>query len=270
VGALCIIDDKPRHVSQSDLDLLRDLAAWVEKELTLDRELLQAGEMQRRLLPRRSPDLAGYEVAGRGLPARDVGGDFFDWYLAGPDLQLVLADVMGKGLGAAILAASVRAVIRGASRFNPLREAVSRAAYSLEPDLAETATFVTLFCARLAGDTGELEFIDAGHGLSLVLGQDGSSRRLHTGDLPLGVLPEQPWRLGRTTLRPGDTLVAVSDGFLDFFDDTSTALARLTALCRDSGSAQEMVDRMSDLARQQVPTDDITVVVVRRRDDTAG
>lgn len=69
VGALCILDDKPRDISESELDLLRDLANWVEKEMAIDEELVRASEVQRSLLPRRTPVVPGYEVAGICVPA---------------------------------------------------------------------------------------------------------------------------------------------------------------------------------------------------------
>lgn len=270
LGALCILDDKPREVTEADLDLLRDLASWVEKEFALDQELLRAGEVQRRLLPRSAPDLPGYQVAGRCTPAHDVGGDFYDWYHVGDRVQLVLADVMGKGVGAAIIAAGVRAVIRGAAHFNELEEAVNRAAMSIECDLGETSTFVTLFCAQLSPTTGEVRFVDAGHGLALVLDGRGGHRRLLTGDLPLGVLPGQTWTAGTTTLAPGETLVMVSDGLLDVFPDTRSALRRLISLDAASADADDLVGRIAALSLGGALTDDVTTVVVRRDTPEGG
>ena len=95
------------------------------------------------------PHLPGYEVAGACLPAAAVGGDFYDWHNVGDGFQIVLADVMGKGIPAALIGASVRSLMRGASRFNDLETAVNRVSYAIEPDLTETSTFVTMLAARL-------------------------------------------------------------------------------------------------------------------------
>ena len=264
VGTLCILDDKPREISPLELALLRDLADWVEKELATDQELLQAGQVQRRLLPSQEPRLPGYEVVGRCRAAREVGGDFFDWYSLGDQFQFLVSDVMGKGVAAAIIAASVRAVIRGASRFNELDEAMNRAALTLEHDLAETGTFATLFCARLDPASHRLSYVDAGHGLNFVLGPDTSVRRLVSDGLPLGATFGTPLPVHETTLLPGETLLSVSDGYLDFFAHPREGLTAAQELHRRSSDAHELVDQISRVVGRSAPLDDVTVVAVAR------
>jgi stage II sporulation SpoE-like protein/GAF domain-containing protein len=264
VGTLCILDDKPREVTSGELGLLRDLADWVEKELAIDQELLRASEVQKRLLPASAPDVPGYQIAGRCRPARQVGGDFFDWYRLGDQLQFVVADVMGKGVAAAIIGASVRALLRGASRFNDVGEAVNRTAFTLEQDLLETSSFATLFCARLDPSSHRLAYVDAGHGLSVVLEATGGVRRLAADGLPLGASFGEPLTVHEEQLQPGDTLLSVSDGFLDFFPDVRSALEvarRLHGQNPDAGALVEAIDRFAGTAS---PPDDITVVAVRR------
>lgn len=265
VGTLCIVDTEPRELSDLEQRLLEDLAGWVEKELAFHQELLQAAEVQRRLLPARPPEVPGFEVAGRCVLAREVGGDFFDWFPVDDQLQVVLADVMGKGIAAAIIAAGVRSVLRGASRFNELEEAVTRSATSLEADLSETATFVTAFCGRLDPRNGVLQYVDAGHGLTGVLGADGESyRQLVSDGLPLGTLPDDTWTAKVTMLMPGETLVSVSDGVLDFFDSPVEALERVLKENRDAATAEDLVDRICGIPGDRMAEDDLTVVVVRR------
>ena len=267
VGSLCILDDKPREITPLELSLLRDLADWVEKELWTDQELLHAGEVQQRLLPRSEPDLPGYEVVGRCRPARQVGGDFYDWYPIDDQFQFLVADVMGKGVAAAIIGASVRAVLRGASRFNELSEAINRAAATLEADLSETGTFATLFCARLSPATGELRYVDAGHGLTVVLDSSGELRRLVSDGLPLGANFGAPLVLHSTTLAPGETLLSVSDGYLDFFPEPRSALPALQQLHRRSRTVHDLVDGIERLVGGIAPPDDVTVVALRRSPD---
>jgi serine phosphatase RsbU (regulator of sigma subunit) len=84
------------------------------------------------------------------------------------------------------------------------------------------------------------------------------------------VLPGQTWRVGTTVLAPGETLVAVSDGLLDLFPDTRTALAELIALDRECRDAQGLVDRIAALCRRDAVMDDVTTVVVRRHDAARG
>jgi stage II sporulation SpoE-like protein/GAF domain-containing protein len=264
VGTLCILDDKPREVTGGELALLRDLADWVEKELAIDQELLRASEVQRRLLPASAPDVPGYQVAGRCRPARQVGGDFFDWYRLDDQLQFVVCDVMGKGVAAAIIGASIRALLRGASRFNPVGEAVNRTAFTLEQDLLETSSFATLFCARLDPSRHQVSYVDAGHGLSVVLEASGSVRRLAADGLPLGASFGEQLTLHQEQLQPGDTLLSVSDGFLDFFPDPRSALEVARRLHRETADVDELVEAIDRFAGAAPPPDDITVVAVRR------
>lgn len=264
VGTLCLIDLEARPFGEGQQALLRDLADWVERELVTYDELDRAGEVQRALLPSRIPDLPGYEVAGRCIPARQVGGDFFDWHDVDGTLQITLADVMGKGTGAAIIGAGLRALLRGASRFNGLGETVNRSARSVEDDLFDTSTFVTLWTGRLDPRTHTLSYVDAGHGLTSIVSADGTLRRLRSHGLPLGTLADDRWESFEDRLDVGDTLVLVSDGLVDLHPTLEAAGAALREACLRSTSAYDLVERMALFAQAAPPLDDVTVVVVRR------
>lgn len=265
IGMLCMWDRRPRTFGARDQDLLRELAEWVEREFTADAELERAASVQRGLLPLSAPFVEGYQVAGRCLPAREVGGDFFDFFLVGDDLQLLVADVMGKGIGAALVAAAVRAVLRGANQYNDVAEAVDRAAASLELDFAQTATFVTLFSGRLNPVTGRLTYVDAGHGLSAIVRASGQVQQLAGTDPPLGATVGHRSRQLEDVLGVGDTFIAVSDGWLDFFSTMGEAAAAAVRVVLESSSAQEVVDQVARIAADFVPMDDLTVVAVRRQ-----
>jgi serine phosphatase RsbU (regulator of sigma subunit) len=220
--------------------------------------------VQRRLLPRRLPDITGLDVAGRCVPASDVGGDFFDWQVVDGRLQVLLADVMGKGITAAIVAAGVRAVLRGTSRFNDLTTSMARTAVSMQEDLDETGSFVTLFATRIDPVTGEVGYVDAGHGLALVLSPDGATRPLRSSGLPLGTSLDETWEASSDVLEPGEVMLLVSDGVLDAFPDAREAVRQAAVLAREGLSAQELVDRILAFAALQFRPDDITVVAIRR------
>lgn len=264
VGALCIVDTQPRDISSVQLAMLRGIADLVEAELARTDELDRAAEVQRSLLPRRPPALAGYDVAGVCLPASAIGGDFYDWYPVDEALQVVLADVMGKGIPAAILAASVRSLMRGASRFNDVETAVNRVAWAIDADLTETSSFVTLFAARLDPLAHVMTYVDAGHGIAGIVSPDGSVRYLESDGLPLGAPTDGTWRSHQVSIGPGDTFIALSDGLLDLFDtlDEAREAARVTIL--RSASAQEVVDVVAAYSRTHAATDDATCVVIRR------
>ncbi len=268
VGTLCLLDDEPRDLTVDESRMLRDLGRWVEQEIALDHEALQAREVQRRLLPRRTPDVPGLEVAASCVPAREVGGDLYDWQLVGDRLQVLLVDVMGKGITAAVLAAGIRAVLRGVSVFNPLSTSVGRVAKSTEEDFADSAAFATLFAARVDPADGSFEYVDAGHGLAVVVGPDGEARQLRSESLPIGIAREEQWLAIEDRLEPGETLLVVSDGVLDAFPDMAGVLAGLRSLMVQHPDAETLVDRIVSWAATHAPpmgqSDDITAVAVTR------
>ncbi|GGD29031.1 PP2C family protein-serine/threonine phosphatase [Nocardioides daphniae] len=264
VGALCLVADEPRDLTQHELDLLAGLGRWVERELALDADEVQAREVQRRLLPYGPLSVPGYEMAGTCLPARLVGGDYFDWRMVDDTLQLVVADVMGKGLTAAVLTAGIRAMMRGASTFNTLGESVRRTAVGMTDDFAETSTFATLFACRIDPGTGDMEYVDAGHGLALVVPPDGPSRRFDSEGLPLGTFVDDTWTTHREHLAPGETLFLVSDGVLDIHPSNAAVLEAATRVVREYGDPEAIIAYVEEFVRDLDLEDDLTVVVVRR------
>jgi len=268
VGALCVFDPKPRILTEAERNLLKDLALWVQKEMTIAQEFDRAAEVQRGLLPKQNVRLQDFEFAGACAPSLSVGGDFYDWYPVSEGEAFTLADVMGKGMAAAIIAATVRAVLRSGSRVDDIARTIETAATILQDDLDESSSFVTLFHARLNKDTGVVRYIDAGHGLSIVLRKDGSSERLSSESQPLGLSLNAAWAEQSFTLNPGDTLISMSDGVLDLFDGTLNSLVEVEKIARDEITAKAMVNRLIGLARKTA-IDDVTVVIVRNTAQTA-
>ena len=265
VGTLCLIDDKPRDLSEAEDRMLADLAQLLEQEMATDRDRREAQEVQRRLLPRREVRVPGLQVAGHCEPARTVGGDFYDWQeVAGGRLQVVVADVMGKGLVAAVIAAAVRTLMRSTSPYNTLADSVTRTGIDTLDDLDDVGTFVTMFAARIDPTSGALDYVDAGHGLALLLQPDGEVRRLHSAGLPLGAVPGEHWTADSEVLAPGETLLMVSDGVLDAFHDLDEALAAARELAALGGDAHAVVRRVTARVAELTTSDDITVVAVRR------
>jgi serine phosphatase RsbU (regulator of sigma subunit) len=268
VGALCLIDDRPRQLAAPERELLEELAAWVEDELANSSELEHAAEAQRALLPPMPPQLQGYEIAGVCLPSRAVGGDFYDWeVLPAGELVLTVADVMGKGLAAALTTAGVRAALRAAARTATMAgtaQSLQDAASTLHDDLDRTSTLVTVWHARLSPGDGVLRYCDAGHGLMIVVHADGSALRPSSGGLPLGVYADGEWSEQSISLLPGDTVLAFSDGLLDLYDGTLSSLEEIIAAVLDGVDARQVIDRFAVLARRVGVRDDVTAVAIRR------
>jgi hypothetical protein len=265
VGALSLVGHEPRELSHGDAALLDDLARWVETELAADADALQAMEIQRRLLPHKPPDVLGYDVAGRCQPAFNVGGDYYDWHLLDDTmLQVTVADVMGKGLAAGMIAAGLRTAMRVTSRAHTLMESVRRTAEGLQEDFDVSGTFATMFSARLRPQHGHLEYVDAGHGLALHFRPGARTRQLTARDLPLGAQAGSIWTSHEARLEPGDTLIVVSDGVLEAFTEPIEALRAAEHLVATSQTADEMADRILAAAAYAPLADDLTAVVVRR------
>jgi serine phosphatase RsbU (regulator of sigma subunit) len=257
-------DARAQAPTRSERQMVLDLATLAGRQAALDEQLERAAEVQRELLPQEAPTLAGYDLAGTCVPSFSVGGDYFDWYLVDDGMMLTVADVMGKGIGAAILTATVRAVMRGFGADPSPAAGLGRAAAALAHDLDSTQTFVTVLHARLDAATGDLRYADAGHGLTLVVRPDGTHVQAASDGLPVGVLAGDTWDDGVVHLDRGDTLVTFSDGLFDMLGGGNQALALVAAMVAAAPDAQGVLDRVATLARDEAPSDDLTVVVVRR------
>ncbi|WP_188716871.1 PP2C family protein-serine/threonine phosphatase [Agrococcus terreus] len=261
VGTLCILDTEPRELDERQVALLQELAGWVQLELARSRELDGALLVQRALAPQRLPEAPGYELAGASAAAGAISGDFWDIVAHEDDLRVTVADVMGKGTGPAIIAASVRASLRTAPH-RDLASSVAEVDRLLEESLSEANVFVTAFHSSLRLETGELEFVDAGHSLAFALRADGSWERLRSTGLPLGMGLGEDRRSASVALEPGDALLCCSDGLLDILDAERPFehVSRTLAEHGPQGAVEEAVR----LARERRAPDDVTVVVVRR------
>jgi phosphoserine phosphatase RsbU/P len=252
---------------------IRTLSRELEtKQQQLTQELARAAAVQSDLLPGEHPPVAGFEIGARCLPAQAVGGDFYDWQqLPLGRLCLTVGDVMGKGMPAALLMATVRAVIRAMISQHGAADAVQHTAASLDDDLARSGSFVTLFHAQLDVTTGELRYVDAGHGQVFLRRASGEVERLEPWGLPLGVLSEERYREGVATLAAGDVLVIYSDGLTaarpDLFTDPAAVAAQISGADSAAATAQSLVDLATGAG--QLP-DDLTVVVVRRPPERAA
>jgi serine phosphatase RsbU (regulator of sigma subunit) len=203
------------------------------------------------------------------LPARQVGGDFFDWTANHQSVYLSLGDVMGKGMPASLLTATARAAMRSVTHLSVSAavEAVNRA---ISPDLAQSDSFVTVFYANLNAATGRVTYVDAGHGLAFVQRRDRGVQPLRQRGVPLGILPDAAYPEGVTTLEPGDTLVLYSDGLPDARPDLRLDPVGVAEQLGDLTAAQAKLDRLVGLvADVETRPDDLTLLLVRRQEETS-
>jgi phosphoserine phosphatase RsbU/P len=275
-GELCLLRRmKEEGVPAENIGMIRDIserkkaeAALLESEARraqFQTELACAAEIQADLLPRYSLLPPGFEIVARCLPARQVGGDFYDWKEISPGVvTITLGDVMGNGMAAAILMATVRATIRALAETNRPEVALQLAERALEHDLDCSDSFVTLFHARLDVASRTLTYVDCGHGYVFLRRSDGTVEELHPRGLPLGVLSEETYQEGSITFRGGDALVLYSDGLIDARPEPELDGHTLANQLNGAASAHEMVERLLALpVLAGPPADDLTVLVVR-------
>ncbi|MDR3069299.1 MAG: SpoIIE family protein phosphatase [Cellulomonas sp.] len=270
IGALCILDLVPRTLGRQQREMLTDLGGLLERELAVQEEMDLAGQVQQLMLPTCAPDIGGVEIAGRVQPAREAGGDYFDWFVVddpdgdGKRLQVGLGDVMGKGLAASLIASEVRAVLRGHSQYTDVGDAVARTSTTTRHDLEANNRFSTLWVGRLDPVSGEVDYVDAGHGLAIIVSPRGY-RRLYQEYLPLGMPIEDSWEKAADVLAEDELLVVVSDGVFDVLDDSfDEAEAKLHAILDPTLSCRQIVDRIVDFAVSHAATDDVTALAARR------
>src|SRR5262249_34464770 len=152
-----------------------------------------------------APPMLDYELVGTCVPAMNVAGDFYDWVVGEGRVDVMLADVMGKGMGAALVTAALRSALRAAPpALGPSRR-LTLAAETMA--LGLDALSVPISRARLDLRSGRLRYVDAGHGHCAVRRERGDLVRLETRSMPLGVETRTHFAEGEIGLRPGDSLL---------------------------------------------------------------
>jgi len=251
-------------------------ARLAEKEKALSRvqeELRLAYEIQNNLLPKEAPRLAGYDIAGKSVPAKEVGGDYFD-FLAVEEHKLAfcLGDVSGKGLPAALLMANLQAAVRGqAMAGTSLTDCLERANTLLFHNTSPEK-FATLFFGCLDASSHTLHYCNAGHIHPFLIKTNGENRRLETGGMVLGCLDGIPFAEEKANLEKGDTLVVFSDGVSEAINNAGEEFGEartyeLAAANHDISAAaliEYIFAAVNKHARNQPQMDDMTMVVVRR------
>lgn len=262
VGTLCIVDTTPREFSERDRELLGELALWVQTELDHDQEMDNAEVVQRAMISRDTPEFPGYTIAAALIPKGRMSGDYYDLTVIDGRLRITVVDVMGKGLGPALVASGIRGSLRTGPQ-RPLTDALTEVDCLLDDTVGELGLFATAAHADLDPVTGEIELVDAGHGLSFIVSPDGTWLQLRSTQLPLGMGEPE----GRTStfaeLQPGDTFLCCSDGLLDVLDpdDPFSQVERAINTLGPEGSVQAAI-RLATTDKRA--TDDVTVIAIRR------
>jgi serine phosphatase RsbU (regulator of sigma subunit) len=279
-GSVAVAIENARMYAQLKQQFLALQQAMHEHEqlLAIRRELDIASNIQQSILPRLFPPFphrTDFEIFAAMIPAREVGGDFYDFFLIDDaHLGVVIGDVSGKGVPAALFMAVSRTLLRSNALAGlPPGECLRRvnALLCLE-NSAEM--FVSVFYGILDTRTGGLEYSNGGHNRPYLLRQDGSVEVLEgTGGAVLGVLEDRPYAAKHAALRSGDGLFLYTDGVTEAMDAGGNLFSdgRLHgALGRHNGAAPEalinaVVDEVSQYAGDVAQSDDITALAIRYR-----
>lgn len=251
----------------------RAAAEKLEAERRITQEFAIATQVQARLFPQSMPALRTLEYAGACIPARAVGGDYYDFLTLGPDrLGFVIADVAGKGIAAALLMANLQANLRSQYALaleqpQRLLQKVNRLFCDNTPDGA----FATLFFADYDDSSGFLRYVNCGHLCGLLLRSDGSLDRLHSTSTVLGIFKTWDCAVAESSIRRGDLLALYTDGVTESMDHDSVEFGeeRLVESLRRHRQQPPQTALASVVADVRAFTpheqhDDITLIIAKR------
>jgi sigma-B regulation protein RsbU (phosphoserine phosphatase) len=226
IGVFDLESDELNAYSNDDLEVLLLLASQVaiiiEKvmlhEQMIEKKRLQgqlevARQVQLALLPPTDPQLDGYDISAYNFPTEEVSGDYYDWVKIYDDqIGIVIADVSGKGVPAAILMAFLRASLRAATHIGYATNiSMAKVNYLLWESI-ERNQFVTAFHGVLDASNRTLSYSNAGHNPPLLMNAGGEIRFIEFGEQPLGMFPQTRYHEYHMSLEPGDVLVLYTDG----------------------------------------------------------
>ena len=233
IGCINLESDKLAAYSQDDVNLLETYATqatlaverariqsllWEKKRL--EKEIEIASNIHSALLPRTAPVIDGFQVDGFNLSSFDVGGDYYDFIpLPIGGLGLSIADVAGKGLGAALIMSGFRAALRSEVRHNLQPHQVLHKVNHFVVESTDPGSFVTGIYGTLIGN--EFNYVNAGHNPPILLHADGSVELLETGGLILGFKTEQYYEQAKISLKSGDNILFYTDGLTEAMNPNS-------------------------------------------------
>jgi serine phosphatase RsbU (regulator of sigma subunit) len=240
-----------------------------------EQELRQARSIQRASLPEEVPQLEGWQISPYYRPAREVGGDFYDFHSLSEDrVGLVVGDATGKGVPAALVMSTTCGMLQLAAQeldSSSPGEVLSRVNETLFARIPQNM-FVTCFYCILDPESATLSYANAGHDLPYVLrGSAGECEELRARGMPLGLMPGMGYEEKETILNSGDAILLYSDGLVEAHDPQGEMFGfpRLRALIAEHGEKRSLADSLleelySFVGEGWKQEDDITLLTLRR------
>jgi sigma-B regulation protein RsbU (phosphoserine phosphatase) len=285
IGVFDLESDRLNAYTPDDLQVLLLLASQVAiiiEKVMLHEQLIEkkrlegqlevARQVQLELLPGQDPQLEGFDISAYNFSTEEVSGDYYDWVRIYEDqIGLVVADVSGKGVPAALLMAFLRASLRAAIHIGYAPHiSMAKVNYLLWESI-ERNQFVTAFYGVLDASNKTLAYTNAGHNPPLLLDGDGSARFIERGGLPLGMFRDTRYYEYYLSIEPGQVLVLYTDGVTEATNASGEeyGLARLEQIVRAARhlSARQMIDfiykDVLEWTEGRGATDDITFFIVK-------
>jgi len=289
IGVFDLESDELNAYSSDDLEVLMLLASQVaiiiEKvmlhEQLIEKKRLQgqlevARQVQLELLPAQDPELPGYDISAYNFPTEEVSGDYYDWVrIYDDEIGIVIADVSGKGVPAAILMAFLRSSLRAATHIGyATNVSLAKVNYLLWESI-ERNQFVTAFHAVLDASNRTLSYSNAGHNPPLLMNAKGEVTFIEYGEQPLGMFPETRYHQYSLVLEPGDIMVLYTDGVTEASnpDGVEFGRDRLVQAVKENKErpARELIASMEmavlEWTANRGATDDVTFFVIKALKD---
>ncbi len=274
---VCTVCDEYVDTSRLEMDYTSSVCIehlTGEERSRLESELELSQKVQRALLPHRVPEIPGLEVAAFSQPAHIVGGDYFDFLrFKDGSHAIVIADVMGKGMPASMLMASLQASLQilAPEHVQPA-EVVARLNYLFCHNIRLTK-FVTFFLARYDDTTGALTYCNAGHNPPLLHRAGGGIEPLLPTGAAIGLVEQVEFGQSSVQVQSGDRLILYTDGVVEWMNDQRELFgeSRVMSLLQESKhlspqrTITELRERLHLFAAAQTPADDTTIIVVQAK-----
>jgi phosphoserine phosphatase RsbU/P len=267
-----LLDSIARQVSASlENEYLHEQALEKEK---IEQELSVAASIQQKILPESLPKINGYDLSGINIPSREVGGDYYDCFDLGKGkYALIIADVAGKGIGAALLVSTLNAALNSYLQFDiPLTEMsdrLNKLIYNSSP----SDKFITFFIAVLDSNSGDLDIVNAGHNPIFLLRKDGMLEKLDAGGVGLGMFDFGiPYAGQKSVMNSGDKLFLYTDGIPEAMNENEEEYSddKMLNFFKDHSDkpAKKFIDMIvkdvKDHTGGTPQSDDITAMILKR------
>jgi len=245
----------------------------LEKE-RIEKELNLAAAIQQKIIPEKLPKIDGYQLAGINIPSREVGGDYYDCFDLGEgNYALIIADVAGKGISAALLVSTLNAALHAYLEFNlpltDLADKLNKLIYKASP----SDKYITFSIVALESKSGKLDILNAGHNPALLLRKDGTLEQIEAGGVGLGMLDLGIPYSGQTRLiNPGDKLFLYTDGIPEAMNTIEEEYSEQRMIDFFKENSERPVDEFIKLIVEDVKryageaeqSDDITSLILKR------